>query len=610
MEDKKTNRNITNPAIVTFKAPSTDRKIIQDSNRLYIPINAPWKTYVADMSAFIAQGDSVMVVIDDSVDLDEGEAVKSINIKLNALRRTSEDMDKHVLSRHEDGSWYLLNPQWNDELAAEYAPLDEDVIAKFDSYEDGPAWKKHQSEVWDRVASMMPLAEGGYRGAPNHVAELTSPGRGLAREDLEDFWSWKSNQVIMPKLVGDDMVGMPGIQGRVHEGFTLTPSRGPNAGKEEPIVVKSLRTTGMSGVVIPMADEFGHTARYQVSTDISKINVRLRPRAADGISVQHSEIYNKKKQMYTFKIDGEPSQLRVDEASNDLKDNITFSDIKGQFKASMKDDLKAVLLDRGYEIPEIIDSLVVSPNAKYIWQSAGSMIGSKASTRSLVAPSDAGFIVAREPQNDSEDYLVVVAEGALKGHIVAKYLDAKGDDGTSVADFIARDSGIIVAQVPGVSPAFIRSVAPIYDRYPIKGTYIAMDADGRENLHVAKGIADAAEILSEYSPIKVMSWDPEHKGLDDALIAVSRHETSIKDMDIHFGTPEKLFPQDQAESPNPYKLDGSRANRQQWQIDQAQSQKENDKRVREAQAKAKEVADAGKDLESSLPDQPDESLNQ
>lgn len=130
---------------------------------------------------------------------------------------------------------------------------------------------------------------------------------------------------------------------------------------------------------------------------------------------------------------------------------------------------------------------------------------------------------------------------------------------------IAKDSGIIVAQVPGVSPAFIKSVNRIYDEYPIKGTYIAMDADGRDNLYVAKGIKTSHEFLSQYSPVKVLSWDPNQKGIDDALLAVSRQEITVADMDVHYGTPEQLFPLSQAKAPNPYLLDGSRANKSEWE---------------------------------------------
>ena len=93
---------------------------------------------------------------------------------------------------------------------------------------------------------------------------------------------------------------------------------------------------------------------------------------------------------------------------------------------------------------------------------------------------------------------------------------------------------------------------------------------------------------------------PKHKGLDDALIAVCRGEITREDMDIHFGSPEKLFPLDEAKSPNPYKLDGTRANRQQWMQEYGESVKKSDVAITQAQkdaeARAKEIAEAGKGL--------------
>lgn len=609
----KTNRDIETPAIIRFVPESKIPEIIREGNRMEVPVNANWNKFKNAAVDFIHEGDSVLIHVSPDLDLDNSQILTGIAIKQRLINSTAESQGKHVLSRHNDGEWYLLNPIWQEPGGHDFAPQDDEVLEKFNRYETPQDWKKHQSDIWKRVAGLMPLAEAKFKGSPNHLADLTNPSRGLAREDVADFWSFRPGEVLNPVLMNDDMVGMPGMKGRTYEGFTITPKTGPNAGVRTPIDVKTIQTTGMPGIVIPMADENGNVAKFQIATDITKINVRLRPRAADGISIQHSEIYDKKKYMYTFLLDGAPSGLRIESASHSTQDDIRMRDAKGEFSIAMGEDIKDKLIDRGYEIPEIIDSLKVAPSAKYMWPSAGSMAGTK-KVQNIVTPSDAGFIVAREPRNSAEDYVVVVTEGALKGHIVAKYLNSEDATGQSVGDFIAKDSGVIVAQVPGVAKAFVSSVAPIYDKYQVKGTYIAMDADGRENASVAKGIDTATKELSQYSAVKVMSWDPKHKGLDDALIAVGRHEIAVSDMDIHFGAPEVLFPIDKATTPNPYKLDGTRANKQQWQSEYAASKSASEAKLKKAQAanadRAKEVQEAGKDLEDVLPTVDEDALEQ
>lgn len=583
--------NIQNPAIIRLTDEGSDIKT--DGRRLFMPIDARWGDFQDGVRTFVEEGDGVILQIDDNIDLTKDGMGKNMNIKTNTINKIARDNDLHVISNH-DEQWYLLNPQWNErDLESGYAPSDDAVMDKYEQFESRQDWQAHQSSLWKKMASMNELEDGSYKGAPNHKAMLMSPGRGLDEEDLEDFWSWKSNQTLNPDLMSDDMIGMPGIRASIRPDITMTPAIGPNKGEKIDINPIALRTIGMNGYMIPMKNELGDTPKYQVAADESVINVRLRPRAKDGISIQRNEIYDKKKREYTFTIDGEDSHLRVKDVTKDVNNNIIFEDSKGEFKASMKDDLKDTLIDRGYDMPEMIDSLSVDKNAKYIWPSQGTMIGADKDVQRTVSPSNAGFEIAREPKetNKEKDYVVVVTEGALKGQIVAKYLaeTSEDDEKLTAGDLLAKDSGIIVAQVPGVSKAFIESVQPIYDEYKVKGNYIAMDADGRDNLAVARGIRDATEILEEHAPTKVMSWDPVHKGLDDALISVHRGDISLDDMDIRFGSPEKLFPLDKAEQPNPYKLDGSRANQLAWQQEYEESSKETKKGIVQAQKETEKV---------------------
>ena len=176
-----------------------------------------------------------------------------------------------------------------------------------------------------------------------------------------------------------------------------------------------------------------------------------------------------------------------------------------------------------------------------------------------------------------------------------------------LASEISGDNGIIVAQVPGVAKAFVESVGRIYSDYPIEKTIIAMDADGRTNLNVAKGIHQSFNELAQYTDgnIEVMSWDPEQKGIDDALLAMSRKEISIDHMDLKFGSANELFPLSQASMPIPLRLDGTFAfrndNRPEWQVEYTESRINREKEHRLQQI-ATELRNGARDLDSFLRD--------
>lgn len=611
------NKKIENPYIIDLIQGEKNVPVQQNGRRAYIPYNLSWPEFVNALAPIQSDRyDSVLVHIDKRIPLNDKGVAKNLDIKMNQVNKFATGAEKPVLNDAYDGVWYWMNPSYEDQSKAHgYAPSDDTVMEKYNRYGSDMKWQEHQAHVWSRMADMMPLAHGEYKGAPNHEAQLTAPNRGLEKKDLGEFWSFRSGKILSPTLMGDDMVGMPGIVGQDYDGFTMVPQKGPNAGQEQPIAVRSLKTVGMSGIAIPMNNVEGNCPKYQIATDPSKINVMLKAKAADGVSIQKSEYFNKKTNEYKFTQDGKPSGLHVENVTID--GTATFQDRRGTFQAKMKDDVTQVLKDRGYELPPMMEKLQVVPNAKYIWQSKGTMVGSDEVSK-VVSPSNAGFVVAREPKNGKSDYVTLVAEGALKGRIVAKYVDVKDKNGTSFGDTIAGDHGIIVAQVPGVSKAFVESVKPVYDAYPIYGTYIAMDADGRDNLAVCNGIHTAYHCLEEKSQVKVMSWDPAQKGLDDALLAVAQGKITLDDMKLHYGPPEKLFPKDQAKAPNPYKLDGTRANRQSWQIEYAESSKATNSKIHaiqeetkrraaenlkkeQTQSLADQIKAGGKDLADALP---------
>ena len=495
---------------------------------------------------------------------------------------------------------YLLNPDYKDffKMPA-YMPTDDMVMDKYNQFEDKYAWQHHQAELLQKFSAFMPLGDGKY-GSEDHHKILEDPGRGLEPDDYKDFFTWKSGVPIVPGMMGDDMVGMPGIKAGVVEDTQLTYHGKPVNGN-----ILALKTEGVKGYVIPMRNIHGEFAKFQIGTDISKSNLTLKASTADGKTIAKSEFIDKKTNQFTFTMqDGSPANLKIESANNSEQ---VWSDVNGSFTTHVKEDIADTLRERGYNLPPIVDSLKVVPKSKYIWPNPGSMVGSNPKNKGVtvqdtVTPSNAGFITAREPKNGADDYVVVVTEGALKGVIAAKYIDKPDANGISVADKIAGNSGIIVSQVPGVSGKFVQSVSAIYtdSDKKIRGTYIAMDADGRENLAVAKGIHGAYDELGKYSPVSVLSWDPKQKGLDDALLALSRHEITFEDMGIQFGSADKLFPLEQAEYKRPVDFNGNTPNpnqkQQDWQLDADAAHARRERKVAEAQQHTNAMLNGSNDI--------------
>lgn len=557
---------------------------------------------------FIEQGDSDWIGVQyDHRNLpNDARSFKTMNLLTNEVSKIGNQTNKPVVNLEKKNS-YLLNvgpssyssTMFNVHQGAHYAPSDAQVQRKFDEFNTrGDAvWEHHQSIMWKKMAATMPLGTGVY-GVEDHKGELTSASRGLSEADVQDMWSWKSKVSLSPGLYDDDFIGMSGI--KAVQFTDLEFYAGDKLVTSNPI---NLSTMGSDGYVIPMRNEHGDMAKFQIGTDVKAYNCELKAKTKDGVSIQKSEYTtktNKNTKIYNFKMDGEPSGLRVTNANNK---EVVFEDFKGEFVVPLKKDIKDVLKDRGYEIPEIIDSLKPVSGAKYMWPAKGDMVGSQEMSNK-VAPSNAGFIVAREPKGTGK-YDVLVVEGALKGKITAKYL---GDERCAdLADNIAGDNGIIVAQVPGVARAFVESVSRIYDKYPIEKTVIAMDADGRTNRNVADGIHQSVSQLAPYTKgnIAVMSWDPEQKGIDDALLAMSRGEIDVSHMDLKFGSAKELFPLHEAKRPIPVKLDGTPAytdkERPEWQVEYTAQRIERERQLQVRQI-ATELRNGERDLESFLND--------
>jgi hypothetical protein len=585
-----------NPLIVRFTADGSKKVEQVNSETIHIDTDGNWKKFKDLTGAAFGsqQFDYVMVTFDDSAVNADKAKLGSLQIKLNTLYKDATSANLKVFNRYDD-KMYLMNPDYSGFYKLDlYAPKDDDILEKFESFGDEYAWQHHQAELFQKFSAFMPLSNGKY-GA-NHEAILKDPGRGLDDEDLKDMFSWRSGLNVAPGLMGDDMVGMPGIAGRHIPDVELSY-------KDKPLEydVVALRTEGMPGYIIPMRNVRGEFAKFQIGADVSKTNVKLKASAADGRTIQASEYLDKKSRIYKFKFkDGKETNLQAVAGDNDKQ---TWRDAKGTFNTHVKQDVKSILLERGYDIPEIIDKLNVVPMSKYIWPNPGTLTGTT-DVRNVVTPSNAGFITAREPKNGCDSYVVLVAEGALKGMITAKYIDVTDATGKSFADKIAGDRGVIVAQVPGVAAKFVSSVSKIYNDTDLKidGTYIALDADGRTNFDVCKNIHGAYHELAQWSNVSVLSWNPEQKGIDDALLAIHQGKITLDDMGIRYGTPEKLFPIENSTKPIPLLLNGQPAytdkSKVAWQEEYGESRRARDARIKEAQnSEQKPVEDKPKPVE-------------
>lgn len=545
-----------NPLILTLM-DSPSQRSTQNPNQFIINSKSPWKTFQYEIAraAQASSGFDYIAVGYGPQGPDE-DNLRGLSIMTNEVSKLGDKYKVPVISRYADKA-YQINLKYGD--GKRYMPSNEEVLAKYYQFGNNDVWQYNQSQVWGKLAKINGLSDGRY-GA-NHLGALTDPSRGLTKNDVKDFFTLRSNQPIIPALMNDDMIGMPGINAKQTTDNFYVGKKLVSHG------AISLSTMG-SGYAIPMKNKNGDMAKFQIGADVSAYNLTLKAKAADGVSIQNSEIYDKDSKLFNFEFtDGYPTMLHVVQANNE---KVVFEDLLGQFEAPLKNDIKPFLVERGYEIPELIDTLKPQPKAKYNWPAPGNMVGvaekGGLDVPKLVSPSCAGFIPVYPPSSPEAGYTLLVVEGALKGQIVAKHLEHNNTD--PISNQIAKDgNGLIVAQVPGVIRKFIESTRDIYDTFDIRDSVVAMDADGRYNRNVAKGIADAEEILASQGPVRVMSWNPEQKGLDDALIAFSKREITLNDLGLTFGTANELFPLAQATPPNPYRLDGTRANKLDWQME-------------------------------------------
>lgn len=509
------------------------------NGRHYISVNDSWANVKSNIGKTLTNDDCdyILVVYGKN---SKNNNLNKLNMATNELRRQADLYQKPLVTYYDDNV-YQLNPKYTAD--GRFVVSDKVVEDKYHKYGSQETWQKHQSEVWSKMETLYTLSSSDkWKGAQDHKGKLTNPSRGLEEKDLDGFFSLRSSLVMSPSLLDDDLIGMPGFSAYKSEDRFFN---GEVPVGNAPITIRS----AMNGYTIPMRNIHGDMAKFQIGSDISAFNSTLKARAVDGVSVKTSDYYDKSKKTYLFKLsDGRDSKLKITNATDNI---VTFNDVNGEFTAPTGSDIKALLQSRNYVIPDLIDNLKPIPKSKYSWPTPGSMISD--GTKDLVSPSVAGFIPTREPKNGANDYVVMIVEGALKGHIAAKYLKD-----SPVADAVCGDRGLIIAQVPGVAKSFLHSVSPVYSEYKVSETVVAMDADGRYNLRVAEGIHDAEHIFSTYGKTTIMSWNPEQKGIDDALLALHRNEITMSDFGLKLGTANDLFPKSEAVPPTPHSLYGDK----------------------------------------------------
>lgn len=539
-----------------------------------------YRTYVNTISKIFNSGqfDYGIISYDPSIARRTPQILHSIDIRMNALRK--EAGDKVRLFDRFNNNLYYLNPQ-PKEGQSYYVP-DNEVIAKRNQFATKEEWEKYQSDVWDKLAPFFTLTKGEFKGQTNHLKELTSEKRGLNERQLEGFLSWKNNMSMLPGLINEDLVGMPGFNARKFDDMQLF-----ILGKPLNSPILSIKTSGQSGFMIPMKNLQGDTPKHQLGVDSTKMTLTLKAKAADGISIRTSE-YSEKEgydRVYHFKLtDGRDSNLKIHYADNE---KVELTDVLGTFVVNEGQNIIPALKDRGYIIPDLMDTLKPS-KTKYTWLSRGTMAGNEKLAREEIIPSKAGFITPVQPPQGSDEYTLIVVEGALKGKIVAEYMNVKDSTGMSLADHLAPNTGVIVAQSPGTAPSFIDSIQDVFPKRNIKQTYIALDADGATNLSVAKGIHYAYDTLGQHATTHVLTWDiNKGKGLDDLILGVmnSANQRTFRDIGLDRGTAEQLYPLDKATENIPYSLDGTRSYSGQVEWQQQYEEDANNAYIREQLAK-------------------------
>lgn len=337
-----------------------------------------------------------------------------------------------------------------------------------------------------------------------HLDHLTN--RQLTNTD--DFFTWRPTLFIDPNWFKDY---------RGHFGM----NRYKN--KKETFLEKdlfALRLTETNGIVIPSNDYHKNPLRPQIIPD--KVTYQLKAKMNNHTTIKHDSYFDKKKRVYTFLKNGEPSRLQI-------IDKTTLEDKDGQF--TITDNLVQQLKNRGYQLPPTINHLTIDIKGKYTYLKPGNLSPEKI---------EATLVPIQETPNKRLARVIIV-EGALKGVIVSDILKTKKP---ALTKQLYADS-LYVMQLNGIHCPYNKVLQQLKEAYDQLIIYIALDMDLFTNKRVATQMHTIANDLTarQIGPLTdpgtsgihcLMLWDKSYKGLDDYLLAVNDPQIDLKTVDQMF----------------------------------------------------------------------------
>lgn len=359
----------------------------------------------------------------------------------------------------------------------------------------------------------------------NHKYELLSKKRGLTEEDIEQFFSWKPNVVIIPSLFENDCIGIAGL--RLY--------------KEDNAYC--IKTINEKGIMIPVFNESGHAFKYQLKSDFVKGNCKLKARTKGGVSIMHSDYYDTQSKIYY--LGDEYRIIKSNYTGVDIL-NITTNEIISTYEGEE-------IIEYFSNYPEIIASIKPENKAKYKWLAKGSMILSDIFEEKVNKTEN---LIMTNKQSHNEPNTILITEGILKGIITNKYF---------------KDKNLITLSTPGVAKSMLEEIITKVKTFNnIDEVLIAYDTDACYNRSVVEAISYLYQKLRRYFKVKVLNWDT-YKGIDDALLAGVK---SFKK-----GLPRDFYPIEKSDYPYPYHINGKRASTHEWILEYENLKKQKNKKL-------------------------------
>lgn len=425
---------------------------------------------------------------------------ETFKILYNRILELIENTTYSVFDEYK-GIKYILNPEFA-------YPVELDKVLYMKELKQGMLYIKTKQGVFYKKLALINGLQ------MNHKYELLSKKRGLSEEDIEQFFTWKPNVVIIPSLFENDCIGVAGLR----------------LLKEDDAYC--IKTINEKGLMIPVFNTSGHAFRYQIKPDFVKGQCKLKARTKDGVSIIHSEYFDKSTKIYYL---GDEYKI--------IKSNYTgvsIQNINTEEVIEAKENEEIIGYFKNY--PEIIGSIKPEIISKYKWLAKGSMILDGVFEHKLNKTEN---LIMSNKTNVNEKSTVLITEGILKGIIANKYY---------------KDENLITMATPGVAKPMLDEVITKVKSFDnIKDVLIAYDTDAYTNRLVVEAISYLYQKLRHYYKVKVLSWDRKYKGIDDALLnGITEFKT---------GKPRDFYPIEKSTYPYPYHINGERAQNLEWVLE-------------------------------------------